>query len=95
MSGFAATIQNAFASDPLLILRLLVTAFCFYVLYEVYVYVSGRGRQYLGVVTLIERGVEMLLSGVGRALVVARAVPADEDDRPVRERVRRDRSRRD
>jgi hypothetical protein len=94
VSGFAATIQNAFASDPVLILRLIVTAFCFYVLYEVYVYVSGRGRQYLGVVNLIERGVELLLSGIGKVLVPGIALH-DDDDRPVRETVRRNRGRRD
>jgi hypothetical protein len=95
LSGFAATIQNAFAYDPLLILRLIVTAFCFYVLYEVYVYVTGRGKQYLGVVNLIERVVELFLSGIGKALVVARALPSDEDEQPLRETVRRNRNRRD
>jgi hypothetical protein len=95
VTGFAVTIQNVFAYDPLLILRLIVTAFCFYVLYEVYVYLTGRGKQYLGVVNLIERVVELFLSGIGKALFATRGLPSDDDERSLRGTVRRNSRQRD
>ena len=81
METFPSTLKEAFAQDPQLWLRLLVTAFCFYVLYEVYVYVARRDRRgSLLIMPAIDKLTEALLTGVG-ALVGVHVVTSDDNRR--------------